>query len=285
MKRRRCIMATIALLLFFVPVLAQAHIMVIEGECFRKVGKVSDWDRFSGNYLPPEFLGGEDYSFEHPHILPRGQWNFGWSIKTHLHRNDIDVVKYELQEGDEFCLFVYSLVPRCDKYRNFYPVVGILGPGVEDKDEWPAKFEKPADCQDCGFIRTHPTKGKRGAERFVSCGPPGGFPESGYWWMLDYETDALDGLNFQGPGNYYLVTYHPEGKPGDVGLMAGTWECEPPEQKLLQEWMRYIFDDEKWAHGRCGKRQECIAWDQIPDKAMLPVPVECGYPRCPDEYR
>ncbi len=58
MKRRRCIMATIALLLFFMPVLAQAHIMTIEGECFRKVGKVSDWDRFSGNYLPPEFFGG-----------------------------------------------------------------------------------------------------------------------------------------------------------------------------------------------------------------------------------
>ena len=127
-QKRHYIMATIALLLFFVPILTQGHIMVIEGECFRKFGKPSDWDRFSGNYLPPEFLGGEDYTFEHPFIIPSGQWNFGWSIKTYLHRNDIDVVKYELQEGDEFCLFVYPLVPRCDKYRNFYPVVGILGP-------------------------------------------------------------------------------------------------------------------------------------------------------------
>jgi hypothetical protein len=49
--------------------------------------------------------------------------------------------------------------------------------------------------------------------------------------------------------------------------------------------MRYIFDDEKWVHGRCTKREECIEWSLIPDKAQLPVPVECGYPRCPDEYR
>jgi len=282
MKRRHCIMATIALLLFFMPVLIQAHIMIYEGECFRKVGRPSDWDRFSGNYLPPEFLGGEDWSFEHPFIIPSGQWNFGWSVKSHLHRNDIDVIKYELQEGDEFCLFVYTLVPGCCKYRNYYPVVGILGPDVPKIDEFP--FDYPDDCKECGFVRTHPTKARRD-ERYVSCGPPGAFPDAGWWWMLNFETDALDGLTFQGPGNYYLVTYHPEGKPGDVGLMAGTWECEPPEQVLLQQWMRYFADDQKWAHGICNVREECLPWDEMPDESRLPVPVECGYPACPDEFK
>jgi len=169
---------TIVGLFLFFPLTAESHLMVFEGECFRSLcERPADWDRFSGAYLPPEFLGGEDYSFEHPFIIPRDQWNFGWSIKTHLHRGDIDVIKYELQEGDEFCLFVYPLVPGCHKYRNYYPVVGILGPGVPHVDAFPDRFQKPADCHDCGFIRTHPTIGKWG-ERFVLCGPPGAFPEA-----------------------------------------------------------------------------------------------------------
>jgi len=281
MKRRSCMMVTIVFLLFLVPVLADAHLIVYEGECFRKYGKPAAWDRFSGNYLPPEFLGGEDWSFEHPFIIPRGQWNLGWSLVSHLRRGDIDVIKYELQEDDEFCLFVYPLVPGCHKYRNYYPVVGILGPGVPKIDEFP--FDYPDDCKECGFVRTHPTKAKRD-ERYVSCGPPGAFPESPWWWMLNFETDSLDGLTFQGPGNYYLVTYHPEGKPGDVGLMAGTWECEPPEQVLLQQWMRYFLDDQKWVHGICTIREECLPWDEMSEESRLPVPVECGYPACPYEY-
>jgi len=102
--------------------------------------------------------------------------------------------------------------------------------------------------------------------------------------MLNFETDALDGINLQGPGNYYLVTYHPEGRPGDVGLMSGTWECEPPEQVLLQQWMRYFSDDQKWVHGGCNVREECLPWDQMPEEAMVPVPVGCGFPACPNEY-
>ncbi|MBW1823058.1 MAG: hypothetical protein JRI87_00625 [Deltaproteobacteria bacterium] len=283
--RKRCfMMVAITLLLLLVPVLAQAHLRIFEGECFRKCGKPSDWDRFSGNYLPPEFLGAEDYSFEYPFIIPSGQWNFGWSTHHYLHRNDIDVIKYELQEGEEFCLFVYTLVPACLKYKNYYPVVGILGPGVPKVDEFPAQFEKPEDCQDCGFMRTHPTIGKRG-ERFTVCGPPGAFPaDTGYWWMLNYETDAIDGLNLQGPGNYYLVTYHPEGKPGDVALLAGTWECEPPEQELIQQWMRYFTDDHKWVHGICEIRGECLPWNEIPEEASLPIPSGCGFVACPYEY-
>ena len=282
MKRRSCMMVTIVFLLFLVPVLADAHLIVYEGECFRKYGKPAAWDRFSGNYLPPEFLGGEDWSFEHPFIIPRGQWNLGWSLVSHLRRGDIDVIKYELQEGDEFCLFVYPLVPGCHKYRNYYPVVGILGPGVPKIDEFP--FDYPDDCKECGFVRTYPTKAKRD-ERYVICGPPGLYPESCWWWMLNFETDALDGLTFQGPGNYYLVTYHPEGKPGDVGLMAGTWECEPPEQVLIQHWMRYIGDSQKWARGICNVREEPLPIPEIPAEAKIPRPVQCGDPACPEELR
>ncbi len=282
MKRRRCMMATIALLLLLLPALTQGHMMTFEGECFRKFGKPSDWDRFSGNYLPPEFLGGEDYSFEHPFIIPSGQWNFAFTTHNYLHRNDIDVIKYELQEGDEFCLYIYPLIPACHKYRNYYPVVGVLGPDVEDKDEWPAKFEKPADCQDCGFMRTHPTKAKRD-ERFVSCGPADSYPESAYWWMLNFETDSIGGLNFKGPGNYYVVMYHPEGKPGDLALLTGALECEPPEQALLQQWMRYFLDDSKWVHGICNIKEECLPWNEIPEESVLPIPSPCGSVACPPD--
>ena len=283
MKRKALHILALASLVLLLPVLAQAHLMTYEGECFRWLGKPAKWDRFSGPYLPPEFLGGEDYSFEHPFIIPSGQWNFGWSIKTHLHRGDMDVIKYELQEGDEFCLFVYPLVPGCAKYRNFYPVVGILGPGVPQVDAFPDRFEKPADCQDCGFMRTHPTVAQRD-ERYISCGPPGAFPESPWWWMLNFETDAIDGLTLRGPGNYYLVTYHPEGRPGDVGLMAGTLECEPPEQVLLQQWMRYITDDHKWVRGLCTIREECLPWPEMPEETVVPYPSGCGTPACPYEY-
>ncbi|MBW1825285.1 MAG: hypothetical protein JRI87_12175, partial [Deltaproteobacteria bacterium] len=207
---------------------------------------------------------------------------FGWSSHHYLHRNDVDVIKYEIPEGEEFCLFVYPLIPGCLKYRNYYPVVGILGPGVPKEDEFP--FEYPEDCKDCGFKRTHPTKGKWG-ERFVACGPEGDFPgNTGYWWMMNYSTDAIDGLNLKEPGNYYLVVYHPEGKPGDVGLMIGTWECEPPEQKLVQEWMRYFLDDHKWVHGICERRGECVDWTEIPEEAIFPFPSGCGTPMCPYEY-
>ena len=285
MEKKRSFMVTIVLLLLFVPVLAQAHLLQWEGEVFRKFGKpVEDWgpkvEGMNGLYGAPVELGGEDWSFEYPFILPPGEADLARTFKVHLHKNDVDVIKYTAAEDEEFCVVLFCLPPACKQYRNYYPVIGILGPGVENQDEFP--FEVPADCKDCGFMRTHPTKAKRWTERPVVCGPPGAFPDSGLWYTLDWATDAIFELKLKGPGNFYIVIYEPEGKPGDATGQYGWDECEShykPEDWDAMRWWAYIGDENKWTHVRCNQ-MECWDWGDLP--ASYPSPSPCGPPLTPE---
>ena len=118
---------------------------------------------------PPE-LGGEDWSFEYPYIIPPGEIDLAITPTGYLKKGDVDVLKYVAAEWEEFCIMLNCIVPLCARYENFYPVIGILGPGVPKDDEFP--FAYPEDCQDCGFKRVHPLHAKAG-ERPGGYGPPG----------------------------------------------------------------------------------------------------------------
>jgi len=289
MERRHFFMAIIVLVFLFVPMLAQAHLLVWEGEVFRKYGEpVSDevWQqKVEWIFGADPMLGGEDYSFDLPFIIPEGEINLGRAAHIHLHKDDVDVFKYTAAEGEEFCFIMYSLVPGCFQYRNFYPVVGILGPGVPDRDVFP--FEKPADCQDCGFMSTNPTKGRRWTDRPVTTGPEESFPLSHLFYVMDWETDAIgyegrveggDGtdLHFKGPGTFYIVAYEPDGKPGDASVLFGFEECAEfynPGDIFMMKWHQYMADDDKTASVRCIALE---GWDWADLPARYPIPGPCN---------
>ena len=287
MKRRSCMIVTITLLLLFAPVLAQAHLLFWEGEIFRKYGEpIEDWgtkvEGINGAFGADPTLGGEDWSFDYPFIIPPGEGNLSRMSLSHLARGDVDVIKYTAAEGEEICLALFCMVPACIQYRNFYPAVGILGPAIPAVDEFP--FEYPEDCKDCGFMRTHPTR-VRWTERPVQYGPTGAVPDLGYWWIVDWETDGILDYHLKGPGNFYIVIYEPEGKSGDYSMNFGWDECEThykPEDIAARKWWAYIADDLKWTRVRC-RKVEGSDYNDLPDSSKFPVPPPCGPPMCPPE--
>jgi len=299
-------MITLALVFLFVPMCAQAHLMFFEGEVFRRyvgpqyvmtfgeipdIGFVDnptpDWEakqegmpEYGGMFAAPVEFGGEDWSLDYPFIIPEGEIDLARSAKGYLSKGDIDVLKYTAAEGEEFCIMLYITVPFCAEYENFYPVMGILGPGVPKKDEFP--FELPSDCKDCGFERTHPIKAtgseKRPGGVYL---PPTAFPYMGSWYITDFEKEAVV-MNLKGPGNFYIVVYDPEGKAGDYSALTGWDECEHhynPFDMETQKWFQYYADDNKWTRVICKPAEG----GTIPMSALISDPPPCGSPSCPEE--
>jgi len=306
MATRRYFISTLTFLLLLLPVTAHSHLMFFEGEVFRRyagptvvmsvgdfkeIGFVNnptpDWGEkqkgmpeYGGMFAAPLDFGGEDWSFDYPFLIPDGEIGLARSPNGYLSKGDVDVFKYSAAEGEEFCLMFYIIVPFCAEYEGFYPVMGILGPGVQQKDTFP--FDYPADCKDCGFQRTQTLRptgaGKRPGGTFL---PRTAYPYMGSWYITDWETEAIS-MNLKGPGSFYLVVYNPEGKPGDYSALWGWDECEDhykPEDMYLHKWISYYADDMKWTRVICKPAEG----GEIPMSAMIPDPPPCGYPSCPGD--
>ena len=305
MRKHYCFAITLVLLVLVVPVSTLAHLTFFEGEVFRRYlgpnlvisfgdfmefgivnNEQPDWGKklegWNGLFAAPPELGGEDWSFEYPYIIPPGEIDLAITPTGYLKKGDVDVLKYVAAEWEEFCIMLNCIVPLCAQYENFYPVIGILGPGVPNDDEFP--FPYPEDCQGCGFKRVHPLRAKPG-ERPGGYGPPGveadsWFPSNGLYYMIEFEQDTLY-MHLQGPGSFYIVIYDPEGKPGDYMAMSGWDECEThytPEEIYLQKWMNYYLDDLKWTRINC---KEPAKYGPVTMDAMIPNPPPCGFPGCP----
>ena len=306
MRKRIYCKLSISLLLFACPVLAHAHLMFFEGEVFRRYlgptlvfslggdfveidfvnNPQPDWGKklegWNGWYGAPPELGGEDWSFEYPYIIPPGTISLSLAPQGYLKKGDVDVLKYVAAEGEEFCIMLNCIVPLCAQYENFYPVIGILGPGVPSADTFP--FEYPPDCQNCGFKRVHPTRAASG-KRPGGYGPPGippkaFFPATGLYYMINWEQDTV-WMHLKGPGTFYIVIYEPDGKPGDYVAMSGWDECEShisPEWNYLQKWMSYYADESKYMRIDC---KEPLEYGPVTTDALIPDPPPCGYPGCP----
>jgi len=292
MKGKPCFLVAITLLVIFMPVLAQAHLAIFEAEVFLKLGQKphtdSEWrvrvEGINGMYGAPVELGGEDWSFEFPYIIPEGEFNLARAAHVWLSRGDVDVAKYTAAEGEQICAQLSVIPPACLQYKNFYPVIGILGPGVPNQDVFPFEDLRPADCQNCGYMVTNPTKEKRGEERPTGWGPQGAFPQVGYWYYFDWTTDVLQ-LWMEGPGNFYIVIYHPEGKAGDTLAMWGWDECEyhyNPGDMHMQKYNTFLIDKFKYTRIRCRPAESHEMGEGLPDEAIEPKPFYCGPPVTPE---
>jgi len=290
MERRSFFMVTIALL--FVPVLAQAHLVFFESEVFLKPGQKaltdSEWrvkvEGLNGLYGAPVELGGQDWSFEFPYIIPEGEFDLARAANIWLSRGDVDVAKYTAAAGEQICAQLSVIPPACLQLEKFYPVIGILGPGVPNDDVFPFEDLRPADCQNCGYKEMHPTKPKRGEERPTAWGPGGAFPTLGYWYYLDWTTDVLQ-LWMEGPGSFYIVIYNPEGKPGDALAMWGWDECEThynPADMYMHDYNAHIADRFNSTRIRCRPAESHEMGVGIPDAAREPQPFYCGPPVTPE---
>jgi len=266
------IVIVIAVLYFFVPVVAQAHAPIIEGELLRTWGEVSEEpprDEVLG--MPASYVGGEDYSFEYPYVLGASERSSPYCDITqsrcsfaYLHENDVDVYKFEIAEGQTgFPIFgsgptrqyiaLAAYPPACCAYKDFYPIIGLLGPGLpEIEEELP--FEIPEDCKDCGMIRTHPIK--------VECGERPIFtittPRYSWFFAVDLETDNIwwepDPTSPDGgvkPGTYYAVVWEENGIAGEYSGVIGFDEYDDALNRLQVVINAPLVDDMKTTRVKC----------------------------------
>ena len=293
MKRIPLFVAIITLCVLSLPVLAPAHNAMFEPEIFRKnlfekpctdaqwEEKVKGFDG-KGLYGAPVEMGGEDWSFKFPFIIQPGKIELAVFVSGWLSPGDVDVAKYTAAEGEEFCIQLSIIPPLCAQYKNFYPVIGILGPGVPSVDTFP--FEYPEDCKNCGYVETHPPRAQGNEKRPGGYGPKGAFYRYGLWYYIDWTKDAVQ-MHLKGPGTFYLVWYDPEGKGGDYSAMWGWDECEThykPEDMYLHKFNAQILDGLKYTHRKCWP-QDRSDIGAFPPAALEPQPPVCGTAWCPPE--
>jgi hypothetical protein len=262
----------ITVLLLLVPVLAQAHAPFIEPELLRGWGEVSEEpprDLIMG--APAAWIGGEDWSFEYPMVLRPDERSYpyqdvtkGFAGFNYLHRNDVDVIKFTIEEGQTgFPIFGYgpprlfitatAYPPACNQYSEFYPIAAIFGPGLpEIEEELP--FELPEDCEDCGMVRTHPTRAVPG-ERMIFTTPT---PRYSWFYYTDSETDSVwwepdptspdGGLEL---GTYYIAFWEENGHPGEFSPVVGLDEYDDAFDRFQVILMAPLVDDMKTTRINC----------------------------------
>jgi hypothetical protein len=161
-----------------------------------------------------------------------------------LHTQDIDVYKYTVQPG-EFALFaIVALTPACVQYHNFYPAIALIGPGLPDPDpEADLPFEIPEDCAGCGIKVVFQTKVKPGERPIFRL--PGEYKVD--WFFPASYDDAIQHRTTI-PGDYYIVFWNPEGKPGDytAGIGFGEVPFTPEERGWQQATIRIVSDNKIW---------------------------------------
>jgi len=145
MERKGFFVAAIVFSLLALPFPAHSHLAIFEGEIFLKPWQKpltdEQWrvkvEGLNGAWGAPVELGGQDWSFEFPYIIPEGEFNLARAAHIWLSKGDVDVAKYTAAEGEQICAQLSVVPPACIQYKNFYPVIGILGPGVPHQDDFP----------------------------------------------------------------------------------------------------------------------------------------------------
>ena len=211
--KRNCVIPVIAAFLLLLTVSTWAHVPSIEGEAIRHFGSLAE---------------GDDFSFEHPFIVPQPVWA-SRAVFAYLHPRDIDVYKYTSPGFDIFYPYlpdvfaVGALAPACMQYYSFYPAVALIGPGLpydvpEDID---LPFDIPDDCVNCGIIARQQAKVAPGEQR-----PIFKLPEGDVSWFFPLGDGMIVWPTFI-PGDYYIVFWNKEGKPGDYTANIGFGEPAP----------------------------------------------------------
>jgi hypothetical protein len=221
--------------------------------------------------MPASYVGGEDYSFEYPYVLGASERSSPYCDITqsrcsfaYLHENDVDVYKFEIAEGQTgFPIFgagptrqyiaLAAYPPACCPYKDFYPIIGLFGPGLpEIEEELP--FKLPEDCEDCGMIRTHPTKAECGERPIFTIITP----RYSWFFSVDIETDNIwwepDPSSPDGgiePGTYYAVVWEENGVAGEYSGVLGFDEYDDEFNRLQVAINVPLVDDMKTTHVKC----------------------------------
>jgi hypothetical protein len=244
-----------------VPAIAQAHLAIIEPETLRRYGEVMTED--VPYYIP---YGGEDFSFKYPYIITTEAVTFvdnsGKTViatnleqevgtYSYLAKNDVDVYKFTvLPTGPAANLLRLSIMPpACEQYKHFYPVVGLIGPGLPPIAE-ALPFEIPEDCVGCGMVRTFPTEVPPGERPiFPQTTAEGNFLYA-WFYAVNTLTDTINVRNLM-PGTYYLVVWDPQGQAGDYSLVYGRYKNWSPENTRQQNLLTPLIEDFKTTRCNC----------------------------------
>jgi hypothetical protein len=213
-RKITCIFSIIAAFLFLVTVVTWAHVPSIEGEAIRNFGELAE---------------GDDFSFEHPSIVSQPVWA-SKAVFAYLHPGDVDVYKYTSPGYDVVypdlpeVIAVGALPPACKQYSSFYPAVALIGPGLPPYDvpeDLDLPFEIPEDCVGCGIIARQQGEVAPGETR-----PVFKMPEGDISWFFPIGDGLIFWATFT-PGDYYIVIWNPDGKPGDYTANIGFGEPAP----------------------------------------------------------
>jgi hypothetical protein len=239
MKNRDIFTAVIALTLLSAGA-AIAHVPYLEPEVARRWGPASE---------------GDDFSFEHPFIIPNGTISQSKAIFAYLSYGDVDVYKYTVQEGETVPLLMCAaMVPACRVYRSTYPSTALLGPGLPTPD---ASENLPFDVpKGYGALIAHQTRVPLGEKRPVfslSADMPG--TNISWFFPANLQTDFIFVSNITVPGDYYIVIWNSTKLPCDYTASIGLSEEFSAEDKIRVEVIIPLYSDQKMLRFPCSEME------------------------------
>jgi len=233
MKKKYVITGFIAVILFSVTIVA-AHVPYLEPEVVRRWGPAAE---------------GDDFSFEHPFIITSGTISNSKAIFAYLSHGDVDVYQYTLPEGETLpWIICAALAPACRCYRNTYPSIALLGPGLPDSGE-NLPFDIP---EGYGAVVAHQSRVPLWEERPVlslSADVPG--VNISWFFPYDPQTDFVFADNITVPGDYYIVVWNPSRLPCDYTANIGLLEEFSVEDKVRESIIIPLYSDQKLLRFPC----------------------------------
>jgi len=240
MKTMRPLSGFICMISLLAPATCLGHVPHIEHQALRHWGDMAE---------------GEDYSFEHPFIIPDGLIQQSRAVFAYLSNGDIDVYQYTLQPGEAATVMACALPPSCALYRDTYPATALIGPGLpspEPGEKMP--FDIPDECPECGMVVAYQTEVPlwQWNERpvFALTEVPGVYIS--WFFPVDFENDLIL-YTIDQPGTYYIVIWNPDGWPCDYTANIGFEETFSTEDRFRVETITPMYSDHKLLHVPCSE--------------------------------
>ena len=221
-----------------ITIAAQAHVPHIEHQALRRWGPLVD---------------GEDYSFEHPFVIPSGLMQQSRAVFAYMDIGDVDVYQYTLEEGESASVMAGGLPPSCANYGGTYPATALIGPGLPDPEpDANLPFDIPEDCEDCGIVVAYQTEVPLGEWNlrpvFSLTDVPG--VHISWFFPADFYTDIImETINV--PGTYYIVMWNPSRLPCDYTANIGFEETFSEEDRFRVDTITPMYSDHKILHFPC----------------------------------
>jgi len=157
-----------------------------------------------------------------------------YAVYASLERTgDVDFISFTLTEPQHVKLGI--LLPYADKFKDYYPVYALVGPGLAAPDE-DLPFELP---EGYGILTVRSTPVKERPE-FLE---PFSFTRY-YRGIKELELDVKE------PGTYYVVVWHPDGEYGDYLVSYGGSESFTFQEFIDTYRVVWEVKTGEWGHRR-----------------------------------